>query len=278
MVDVSIIIVNYNTSELTLDCVDSIRVLTNGVTYEIIVVDNHSEPKDIDRLRNNSFFSLICNNQNLGFGYANNIGIAQSSGKYIFLLNSDTRLLSNIIFEMFEFSESHIGMGAVGCLLLGENNQNIHSAGAFRSPVSMLGNFFCKLFCLPDYDKRLLRRINNKAYLDVDYVTGADLFLKRSLFDEVGGFDTNFFMYNEDSDLQLRIKKMGLRRIILNSRSIIHLCGASQRGEMTFQKYAIRQKSLKYYVKKNFSGASYWLMSVTIFFSNIKNHLLLLKQ
>lgn len=278
MVDVSIIIVNYNTSKLTLDCVDSIRTFTSGIAYEIIVVDNHSESQDLDRLKNCPYITLICNDQNFGFGYANNIGIEQSSGKYIFLLNSDTRLLSNIILEMFEFSESHFEMGAVGCLLLGENMQDIHSAGAFRSPVSMLGNFFCKLFCLPDYDKRLLRRIKNKAYLDVDYVTGADLFLKRSLFDEVGGFDPNFFMYNEDSDLQLRIKEMGLRRIIINSRSILHLCGASQRGKMTFQKYAIRQKSLKYYVRKNFTGMSYGLMSVTIFFSNIKNLLLLLKR
>lgn len=98
--DVSIIIVNYNTYDLTLDCINSIKEKTNNIKYEIIVVDNNSPNRIIENLKLENV-RLVLNSKNGGFGYANNIGNKYAKGKYLFFLNSDTILMNNAIFELF---------------------------------------------------------------------------------------------------------------------------------------------------------------------------------
>ena len=113
-IDVSVIIVNYNTLELTKQCVESLKAKTKGIQYEIIIVDNASNDGSQEYFRNDESIIYIYNKENLGFGRANNIGYRHSSGKYIFLLNSDTILENNAIKIFFDFMEQNPGIGCAG--------------------------------------------------------------------------------------------------------------------------------------------------------------------
>lgn len=140
--DVSVIIVNYNTLALTMQCVDSIYQMTNGVKFEIIIVDNASTDGSKEIFKKDSRVIFIEAEKNLGFGKANNLGVQKSSGNYLFFLNSDTILLNNAILHFFEFCESFKSkIGGVGCLLENDKGIYIHSYANFPSIQSVLQGF-----------------------------------------------------------------------------------------------------------------------------------------
>ena len=132
MIDVSIIIVNYNTCELTKQCIDSVFEKTSGISFEVIVVDNDSKDDSIKVLSQDSRVNFIESGANLGFGRANNLGIKHSTGKYVFFLNSDTLLLNNAVKKFWDFATTHssFAIGALGCQLVDENNQGIGSGNS----------------------------------------------------------------------------------------------------------------------------------------------------
>ena len=132
--DVSIIIVNYNTCELTKQCIDSIFEKIDGVSFEVIVVDNDSKDDSIKVLSQDSRITFVASDANLGFGKANNLGVEHSLGKYIFFLNSDTLLVNNAVKLFFDFMEQHQinkSVGAIGCLLMDNKLRRIHSFADF---------------------------------------------------------------------------------------------------------------------------------------------------
>lgn len=227
--DVSIIIVNYNTCDLLKQCIQSIISNTREVVYEIIVIDNDSHDESCQMLKNDfPTVKLIRSDINLGFGKANNLGIKQASGKYLFFLNSDTILCNNAIKNFFEFSISYTDkLGAVGTILKDNNGNNIHSYGKFITIKSELKNVLTK------YSK-IFGVKNNTDYLyppaikeskEVDYITGADLFIPYKVYQELEGFDPMFFMYCEEVDWQYRMAINGYKRLIISEPEIIHLEG-----------------------------------------------------
>ena len=135
MIDVSIIIVNYNTCELTKQCIDSVFKKTSGISFEVIVVDNDSKDDSIKVLSQDSRVNFIESGANLGFGRANNLGIKHSRGKYVFFLNSDTILLNNAVKMLFDFMDAHkeLNVGALGTILLDGNHNRTHSYGNLQS-------------------------------------------------------------------------------------------------------------------------------------------------
>jgi len=238
---VSIILVNYNTKQLLLQCIQSVYHHTTGINYEVIIVDNASSDDSIPAVKA-AFPKVTCieNSKNVGFGVANNIGVEKAVGKYIFFLNSDTILLNNAIKVFYDFMEdtANVNVGAVGGELLNNDGAIIHSYSNFPSLLQTLSiTFRHNVYYKTGLIK--LRRLISKPIINytpvkeafkVDYITGADLFMRKDVFTKAGGFNPDFFMYFEESDLQKRLSNMGLSRMIIPGTKIIHLEGASSTG------------------------------------------------
>lgn len=254
--DVSVIIVNYNTKQLLADCLDSVREKTKDIEYEVIVVDNDSHDGSQKMLRSQyPWVRLIETGENLGFGRANNVGMDNAKGKYLFLLNSDTILKNNVLKLFFEYAETHGGFGVLGAILLGMDNKPCHSYGRFITPSSELKNAILKYF--PFFkDKALLEPDFISSPKCVDYITGADMWVSRDVYELTGGFDSDFFMYCEEVDWQRRMSDMGLLRIIIPGPEIVHLEGGSDQSKSRIWSKNrinnIRQSRFLYY-KKHFN-------------------------
>lgn len=262
--DVSVIIVNYNTLALTMQCVDSIYQMTNGVKFEIIIVDNASTDGSKEKFKKDSRVIFIEAEKNLGFGKANNLGVQKSSGNYLFFLNSDTILLNNAILHFFEFCESFKSkIGGVGCLLENDKGIYIHSYANFPSIQSVLQGFFISFLSKLSSQTKKVEIENNKnmsEYFYVDYVTGADLFVNRKVVEQYGAFDPDFFMYYEETEMQNRWNKNGYKSIIIRTPRIIHLEGCSvgkQKESFNERKFFMNLESQKLYFKKTQSFMGY---------------------
>jgi len=271
--DISIIIVNYNTKEITLKCLETILIQTKDVEYEVIVVDNNSEDGSQDAIRKNyPQIILVEAFANLGFGKANNLGVKHASGKYLFFLNSDTLLLNNVVRIFHDFFQGHpeLKIGAIGCPLINDSHENIHSSGLFPSKKETLKSTFLGYLSNHYWEKvqnnELSKYDNLKTYIEVDYVTGAEMFISKDLFEVSGGFDPNFFMYYEESELQFRLRKTGYKSYIINGPEIIHLIEASDDSPgHSMKKRHIQISSFFYYYKKHSNTFGYVLFRVSYF-------------
>ena len=247
--DVSIIIVNYNTRELTKKCLVSVFEHTSGVCFEVIVSDNGSTDGSIEMIKVDfPQVILIENGENIGFGAANNRGLRIAKGKYIFYLNSDTILLNNavkIFFDYWENAEEKDLLGALGGVLLDEELQETHSSGDFPNYKRALR---CLLSCFLDSIglKQFFRKFKQKSNKCerrgmVDYITGADLFIEK----ENASFDEFFFLYFEETDMQLCLERKKLKRMIIDGPKIIHLNGGSEKNKTV--KYSFGKTTRMYY-------------------------------
>lgn len=225
--NVSIIIVNYNTTKLLQQCIDSIVKRTKGVSYEIIVVDNHSREEEVVPLRQDGRIILLEQQENLGFGRANNIGAAHSKGEHLFLLNPDTILVNDAITILYEHLKSNPHTGLCGGNIFDSDMRPIHSHD--RMPPNLL----CELDIITRHIYSKLAYGKNSWFnhtqkqMKVALITGADMMVRRQAWDEVGGFDMSFFMYFEDSDLCVCIKDKGYDIMNVPDAHIIHLEGKS---------------------------------------------------
>lgn len=235
---VSVIIVNYNTKSLLKNCLASVFSHTKNIEFEVIVSDNGSTDGSAEMIKSNfPHVILLENGKNLGFGAANNRGTALAKGKYILFLNSDTILLNNavkIFYDYWENSPEKETIGALGANLLDEEKNVIHSYGefagyriAFKDLIKMSAkNAVLSLFYIlhinADKFARPMFALPHTG--SVDYVTGADLFVKNDVFTH---FDETFFLYFEEADLQKQFEQNKKARILINGPLIVHLCGGS---------------------------------------------------
>ena len=263
---VSVIIVNYNTLHVLRPCLDSIIEQTAGIDYEIIVVDNGSTDGSIEALSGDNHVILIPTGENLGFGRANNKGLEQAKGDYIFFLNSDTLLKNNAVKMLYDFAQQYQGkLGALGCILEDRQGNRIHSYG----PFPKMGNDFHKFLWIPIL--KGLRLYHQPAikypehWMKVDYVTGADLFVSRQVLDECGSFHPAFFMYYEESEMQHRFHLHGYDNILLNGPEIVHLEGEGGKAgkQSKFIRDTYRQeRSLFIYFKLTEPRWKYYLYRI----------------
>lgn len=281
--DVSIIIVNYNTKTLLKNCLESIFNKTKNISFEVIVSDNGSRDGSIEMLK--IYFPqviLIENSSNLGFGAANNKALSIANGKYIFYLNSDTLLLNNAIkyfFDFFELNEKRYNLGAIGCQLLNSNNQFVHYGGnlpCFKKELLQLIRTSYGLFkqailnLLFHKPIPAFKMLPIKKYIgQIGYITGAALFLKNDYFAK---FDEDFFMYNEDTYLQYILNKNGKSRMIIEGPQIIHLEGKSSNTitvdiihrETSFSHIQQKITNIIYYKKTGISNYKLYIMKFFI--------------
>ena len=241
--DVSVIIINYNTFSLVVNCINSIIKYSSGVDYEIIVVDNNSD-SELHRKLDNLYQGCVRTiqlNENIGFGRANNEGIKIAEGKYVLCLNPDTLLLNNAIKILYDFMEAHPSAGVCGGNLYDCDMKPTHSYRMMLPSVMWdldykLGEIFARLRWGSD------REFNYAGKpLKVGYITGADMLMRRDLVNRLGGFSKHFFMYYEECELTYRIKKTGLTVFSVPDAKIQHLEGKSfQSSELTIkEKYLI---------------------------------------
>lgn len=251
--DVSIIIINYKTPNLVIECVESVRKLTKNLNYEIIVIDNGSndDSSQIIKEKLDNKITLIISEINLGFGKANNLGTQYANGKYLFFLNSDTLLINNAVKELFDFLEENENVGIVGGNLYSkELNPNPSHSLVFDSIENKIKESTWK-WLFSQIIKRKLKK-NSKQFskefnysnepIDVAYVYGADMMIKKELFRKINGFDKDFFMYYEEQELSYRVKKLGYKIKNLPNAKIIHYDGISIKKEKEFSEKQYRMR------------------------------------
>jgi len=228
--DVSIIIVNYNTRNLLEDCLASIYAKVRDLSYEIIVVDNDSSDGSQEMLRTRyQNVTLIASDSNLGFGKANNLGAASAKGEFLLLLNSDTILINNAVKILYDYMAAHSNIAICGGNLYTEDMKPATSFSQTMPGIAadidyLCGGFFSKL----KYGRNLNFNYLNEPLKIDGYISGADLMIRKSVFDSTKGFDPDFFMYYEETELTYRVKKMSHDVVSVPGAKIIHLEGASE--------------------------------------------------
>ena len=259
--ELSVIIVNYNSKLLIETCLLSVKKALENVSGEIIVVDNNSNdgskkylaPKFAD-------VKFIFNDSNLGFARACNQGFKISSGHYVLFLNPDTILTETCLKDCISFFESHPDAGAVGVRMLDEKRSFLkESKRGLPSPSASFYKLFGLTSMFPGskiigkyYEGHLPESENNP----VDVLSGAFIMIKRKVFEKVIGFDESFFMYGEDIDLSLRITQLGFKNYYLGKVSVTHLKGGSTTYNYKFVHDFYGAMDL--FVKKHYSNKPTW--------------------
>jgi len=224
MTVLSIIIVNYNTGKFISQCLRSIEKHTKDLDYEIIVVDNASSDESVEFLRKqkNRRLKIFFNSRNLGFAKAVNYGIRKSSGKYILLLNPDTKIIDNSLKRMVDFAKESPDAGVVGARLLNPDHSIQPSIFHFPTVWNALRQYWlCKEGLFSKYS------LSGTEPVSVDAVVGAAFLITPQALQKAGYLDEHYFMYFEDLDYCRRVKKEGLKVFYLGSAKIVHFHGQS---------------------------------------------------
>jgi hypothetical protein len=252
-VDISIIIVNWNTKQILLDCLKSLTKENILYKHEIILVDNGSSDGSQAAVRA-SFpaVQIIENNANLGFAKANNIGMKVSKGKYLCLINSDVQVLDDCLSKMFQYMENQPHIGILGPKIFFPDMRTQCSCREFPSlwnnfcPVIGLNNAFPQAKC---FHFEYMTYFNHDEIRKIDYLAGCCFFIRRSALDQVGLFDEQFFIYSEEIDLCKRFWHAGWEVVFYPNASIIHHHGASSsKDPLRFSGEQIKSK-VKYWKK-----------------------------
>ncbi len=259
-IDLSVVIINWNTKELLLNCIRSIKDTTHKISYEIIVVDNGSH--DGSQLAIKEQFPevrLIENNQNLGFARANNIGISTSRGRYVCLVNSDVLVMDMCMDSMFEYLESNPSIAVLGPRLL--NSDLTLQPSCKQLPT--IWNNLCMALGLSSLFKRIrffngehLSYFDHRKIMQMQALSGAFLMVRKLAIEKVGLLDEDFFIYGEEIDWCVRFRNRGYKIVFYPNAQAIHFgAGSSSKEPMRFYKELIISK-LKFY-KKHFNRKYY---------------------
>ena len=258
--DVSVVIVSYNTCRILDECIASIKKETT-VSYEVIVVDNASRDDSCRMLREKyPEVLLIENNENAGFARANNQGFAIARGKYFFMLNSDTVILDRAIDKLVDFMEKNLDAGICGPRNTGRDGEIQHNCDHFPS----FWNSFCSYANLMNRfpNVKMFRRSRLQYWdygdtRDVEKIMGCSLLIRAELYKLLGGLDNNYFMYFEEADLCFRTIRSGCRIVYVPSALIIHYGGESsqmqtKRSVISKTVYSYFLASQYYFYRKNY--------------------------
>ncbi len=229
----SIIIVSYNTKELTCACLKSLYEQTQSIHYEVLILDNNSSDGSAQAIKAQfPQATLIESSVNLGFAEGNNVCAKQANGDYLLLLNPDTVVLNKAIEKLAEFSQHYPDAGIWGGRTLFAD-KSLNASCCWKKMDAW--NLFCRASGLASI-------FSNNAFFNsepyggwkrdsvrkVDIVSGCFFLIQKSLWEQMNGFDKRFFMYGEEADLCLRVAKLGYHPIITPDAEIIHYGGASE--------------------------------------------------
>mgnify|MGYP001257560424 CR=1 FL=1 len=258
--DLSIVIVSWNTQNLLKSCLKSIIQFTKNIKYEIIVIDNASNDGSVGMIQS-QFPSviLIKNKENVGFSKANNQGIRIAKGEHIVLLNSDTYITENSFYKMFIYMKENKEVGICGPKVLNPD----HSPQSTRVDQFKPFDTFLKITGLYNYKKEVERMDYNRVQ-KVEVIGGCCMFFRKKVFDTVGLLDEHYFLYNEENDICLRAKKIKWEIVFYPVSTIFHFKGSSTSQKEISEKVEIAcYKSNMHFFKKYFSKQTYFLLLLT---------------
>lgn len=224
MIEISIIIINFNTKDLLVSCLNSVLISSPKVKYEIIIVDNGSTDGSVEAVEKfkKKNINIIQNENNYGFAKANNQGIKKASSKYILLLNSDTYVKKETIDKMYEFAKKTSDAGVIGAKLLNPNGTSQASCFRFPSYKNAINQYWFG-------KERLLDKYfpSGDQPSEVDAVVGAAFLITPQALKKVGLLDEKYFFFYEDLDYCRRVSRVGLKVYFLPSALVVHHHGST---------------------------------------------------
>jgi len=263
---ISFITINYNSTKYTLNLLKSIEKHTS-LNYEIIIIDNNSTQEQIDHLEQKyssyKHTTLIKNPINCGFACANNIASKKAHGEYLFFINNDTKLLNDATLYFYNFIQKEKNCALLTAQLIDENKEFASSYKLFPSLTKELfGNTLARAF-----NKYPSNKIHLTQPTKVEVITGACMFFKQDVFNELQGLDEQFFLYCEEEDVSKRVRKLGYEIYFLPESHIFHKGGGS--AEQSYDLLKEYYISYNYLIFKHFNKIQasilYTLMSLKIF-------------
>jgi|SRR3989344_5558850 len=263
-INLSIIIISYNTWKLTDQCLSSIFMSLAGtlISYEVIVVDNASQDRSGELIKKHyPTVRLLDNYENVGYGKGNNQGIQAARGAVVLLLNSDILVLDQAVEKLYQFFITLPAKSITGGKLFNLDYSPQDSCG----PGYTLPVIFAALFLKGDHLH--VTRYSPDKVRSVDWVMGACIMARRVDFGAIGGFDENIFMYMEEIDWQYRAKRLGYRIVFYPHAHFIHKGAGSSSGHRTpilnvFQ-------GLKYFYKKHYNLAENIILRVLLVYKSL---------
>lgn len=284
MVELSIIVLSYNTKELLKRCLESVVREIRGIgCVEVIVVDNGSTDGSGEYLKTqmsklktesqNLKLKIILNRGNLGFAKGNNQGIKEASGKYILFLNSDTAVKDGAINLLVNYLNNNPQVAAVSPLILNKDGSVQKDPCYLKFPSSLFAIFyynrFFKILANRYFPQFIYSTRNFSVPSQIDQLPGAALMIRKNVFNKIGGFDEGYIHFFEDVDLSWRLKKDGYNLFLVPEAKIVHFGGKSLepivKKEGVKSYYYLNFKSLFRFCKKNYSNANFFLIKSVVF-------------
>ncbi|MDH7476430.1 MAG: glycosyltransferase family 2 protein [Microgenomates group bacterium] len=279
----SVIVLSYNTKKITQNCLNHLLKVfeqNKHLDKEIIIVDNASQDGSKNMIRElakkNSFIKTIYNKKNLGYSKANNQGARLASGNYLLFLNSDIIINQLDFQELINFLDQHSDVGALTVKIVLSNGQ-LDPASHRGFPT--LWRSFCyfsgleKFFGNWPFLNRLfggyhLKHLNIDQSHPIDSPSGAFYLIKKNVFDKVGGFDEDFFMYGEDLDLSYRIKKLGFKIFYYPKFQVVHLkyaSGLKRNGQEKARTKRNFYQAMKIFYQKHYHQRNCFLVNKIVY-------------
>ncbi|MFB9868443.1 glycosyltransferase family 2 protein [Vreelandella sulfidaeris] len=264
-VEISFITINYNSSQHTIELVNSILLKTIDVSYEIIVIDNASELKDFlilrEFLKDIEKVKLVRNSINAGFSAGNMLGVNYAGGQYYFFINNDCKLLNNTAGILKKFLELNKEVALATAQILDANNNYSSSYKQFPHLLKQLfGNSAQRKFSKNKFPSNKIRVVEPTQ---VEVVSGSCMFFRSDVFCDIGGFDTVFFLYCEEEDIAKRVWDTNRKVFFVPEAQIYHEAGGSTEQGFVMQ----REFYISYYhlLNKHYNRASRLLLKSALF-------------
>jgi GT2 family glycosyltransferase len=269
----SVIILNYNVRYFLEQCVLSVQKALEHLDGEIIVIDNNSSDDSCAMMKQHfPSIKLIENTENLGFPKGNNIGVAQAKGEYICILNPDTVVAEDTFEKIMSFAKTKTNLGIVGCKLIdGTGNFLPESKRGIPTPWVAFTKIFGLYKISPSFGKYYAQHLSENQSGKVEILVGAFMLMKRELYNGIGGFDENCFMYSDDIDLSYMALKTGKSNYYFHQTTVIHYKGESTVRDGTYMKRF--QEAMNFFYKKHFKVSIFFSLFMKIgiiFFSMLK--------
>ena len=271
-IELSIIYVYYNTPREIIDSISSIKKFIGTLPYEIIIVNNNSPLSLPSQIMKNGKIKVINNKKNEGFGKGMNIGFKHSKGKFVVLSNPDVVFMKNTISEMLSVIKKDSKIGVIGPKYIDSKGKRLRSVSSFPFLPKAIFAFSILNKILPNntFSRNYwLNDLNLNKDQEVDVIGGACMMIRSETFKKVKGFDENFFLYFEESDICLRIKKLGYKIVYHPKSQIVHLVGRSLSDKDKIEKYF--ESSRLYFFKKYHGFLGAYLGEMTIRFLKSKS-------